>query len=66
MIEYAIEHGWRFEKSGPRAHSYGKLYCPESSREGHIVEVYSTPKTPFLHAKRVRQSVDACPHWSRS
>lgn len=61
-IDYAIRNGWRFVKSGPRAHTYGRLYCPAAQRGGCIVSVYGTPKNPEKHARFVRDEVDGCPH----
>lgn len=46
----------------PVAHIYGELYCPERSRDGHIVRVLSTPRNPENHAKRIRRAVDRCNH----
>lgn len=60
-IEYAESRGWRFEKSGPRAHRYGTLYCPHG-KGGCIEAVHSTPRNPENHARRLRHSVDRCPH----
>ena len=34
-IDYALERGWRLEKSGGRAHSWGTLYCPHGERGGY-------------------------------
>lgn len=30
-ITYAINKGWRIEKAGPRAHVWGRAFCPERS-----------------------------------
>jgi hypothetical protein len=59
-IEYAENHGWRFVKSAPRAHSFGKLYCPQPG--GCIEFVRSTPRNPEAHARDLRRAVDRCPH----
>jgi hypothetical protein len=61
-IEYAISHGWTLQKSGPRAHIWGRLYCPLSTRDGCAKAVYSTPKDPEDHAKDLRRAVDRCRH----
>jgi hypothetical protein len=61
-IEFAESLGWTFEKSGPRAHSFGILYCPQNERGACRIVVYSTPKTPFLHAQRIARAVNKCPH----
>ncbi|HTN74846.1 MAG TPA: hypothetical protein VL096_06350 [Pirellulaceae bacterium] len=61
-VDYAIEHGWRLIKSGPRAHVWGRLLCPHSDRSGCRQPIYSTPKHPQDHAKDIRRTVDSCPH----
>ncbi|MEX0700819.1 MAG: hypothetical protein WD069_01875 [Planctomycetales bacterium] len=61
-IEYALENGWRFVRSGARSHAHGKLYCPAGERGGHIFVVRGTPRTPDLHARRIREAVDDCEH----
>lgn len=61
-IEFAESLGWTFEKSVPRAHSFGILYCPQNERGACRIVVYSTPKTPFLHAQRITRAVNKCPH----
>lgn len=61
-IRYAEEHGMRFDMAGPRAHIYGRLYCPLASREGCRFNVLSTPRDPQGHARRMRRWVDGCPH----
>ena len=61
-IEYALDHGWTLQKSGPRAHVWGRLLCPRRDRTGCIRAVYSTPRSPEDHAKDIRRAVDRCPH----
>ena len=61
-VDYAIARGWRLMKSGPRAHAWGRLYCPAQARDGCILSVYSTPRVPENHARYIRRRVDACPH----
>ena len=60
-IEYAESQGWRFVKSGPRAHAYGVLYCP-FGRGGCKVSVFGTPRSPENHAVYIYTKVDRCPH----
>ncbi len=43
-------------------HDWGFLLCPERGREGHRIGVYSTPKVPENHARRIRKLVNKCPH----
>lgn len=63
-IERAVRHaealGWRVEIS--RGHAWGRLYCPHATRDGCIVSVWSTPKSPGNHARHLRSVVDRCPH----
>ncbi len=61
-VHYAESLGWRFEKSGPRAHAWGRLYWPRSTREGCIIRVWSTPKVHQNHARHIMRDVDLCPH----
>ncbi len=61
-VLYAQRRGWRFVKAGGHAHVWGELYCPLASREGCIVRVYSTPRNPENHAKRIRSELEKCPH----
>lgn len=43
-------------------HAWGRLFCPQSSRDGCSISVWSTPKNPENHARHIRNRVDACPH----
>ena len=60
VVRYAETLGWRVEKS--RNHAWGHLLCPQSTREGCIVSVWSTPRNPESHARNVRSDIDLCPH----
>ena len=64
-VDYALEHGWRLVLAGPRAHIWGKLYCPQHDRAGCDQAVYSTPRVPEWHAEDIRLAVDSCPHYRR-
>ena len=59
-IQYAESLGWRVQMSNQ--HAWGHLFCPQSTREGCIISVWSTPRSPENHARHIRQDVDACPH----
>jgi hypothetical protein len=61
-VDYALERGWRFVPAGPRAHICGTLYCPHAGRDGCFRRVYSTPRVPEDHARKLRHAVDYCPH----
>jgi hypothetical protein len=63
-IEKAIKQaemlGWRVEMSN--GHAWGKLYCPENSRDGCIIHVWSTPRVPENHARQIGRDIDLCTH----
>ncbi len=59
-VSFAESCGWRLEISD--GHAWGRLFCPEVSREGCRVSVWSTPKKPENHAKHIRRAVMLCPH----
>ena len=61
-LQYAEKLGWTVEKSNARAHAWGRLYCPQSTREGCIISIWSTPTVPENHARHIRRQVDLCPH----
>lgn len=61
-VRYALAHGWTLRKAAPRAHAWGRLYCPRHDREGCQHAVYSTPRVPEAHANDIRRAVDGCPH----
>ncbi|NBX29074.1 hypothetical protein EBR04_01260 [bacterium] len=55
--------GWRVEKAtGGQAHVWGRMLCPQATREGCIVFVHSTPRNPQSHARQIQKRVDGCPH----
>lgn len=60
VIDDAMNLGWRLVKCS--GHVWGELYCPESSRDGCIVRIHSTPQNPEQHAKRLRHQIQQCPH----
>jgi hypothetical protein len=59
-LKYAESKGWLVKKSGPRAHAWGVIYCSYGHGECWMA-VYSTPKNPENHARRIRKKVDQCP-----
>jgi hypothetical protein len=58
-VQYAEAHHWSVQKSGPRAHSWGKIMCPRGHSE-HQMWVWSTPKNPHGHARQIMRFVDRC------
>lgn len=61
-VDEALAKGWRLELAGAHAHAWGYLLCPEKSRDGHRISVYSTPRCPEHHAAAIRRAIDACEH----
>ena len=59
-IVYAEALGWRVTLSN--GHAWGHLLCPEQSRAGCMIAIWSTPRAPEKHARQVRKKIDACPH----
>jgi hypothetical protein len=59
-VRYAEQLGWSVTISN--GHAWGRLYCPFSSREGCIISVWSTPRSPDNHARQIRKAVDSCEH----
>ena len=59
-IDQALGLGWRFILGS--GHVFGTLMCPEESRTGCRITVFSTPKNPGNHARWIRRQVEACPH----
>lgn len=62
-VQYAIDLGWTWEISS--GHPWAKLMCPEKSREGCTVFVYSTPRSGENHARHIRREVDICQHFQQ-
>lgn len=59
-VKYAESLGWRVEISN--GHAWGFLLCPERTRAGCLVGVWSTPRNPENHAHQLTRDVDLCPH----
>ena len=64
VIDYAVDKGWRVIETGKSGHAFCRLYCPEQSREGCQLSVWSTPRNEGNHAKQIIRRVDRCPHQS--
>lgn len=63
-IQYAEALGWRVALSN--GHAWGRLLCPQASRGGCIVSVWSAPRVAEHHARQIRNRVDACPDGDHS
>lgn len=59
-VRYAESLGWTVRKSS--GHAWARLYCPHSTRDGCILSVWSTPRSPGNHARHIRSVIDKCPH----
>jgi hypothetical protein len=64
-IYYAKSNGWRCKEAGNSSHAWGRLLCPEFTREGCSVSVWSTPKDADNHKKQIYRRVDMCPHFRK-
>jgi len=64
-LAYAESQGWRVEGLGPRAHGWGKMYCPHNDPgcrcgEFCITVIWGTPRSPENHARQIKRVVDGC------
>lgn len=59
---FAENHDWSYRKVGSSAHAWGRLSCLLKSREGCVMSVWSTPRSPENHAKQIIKNVKKCPH----
>jgi hypothetical protein len=64
-LRYAEQQGWRIELLSPRAHGWGKMYCPHNDPgcrcgEYCVTVVWGTPRRPEDHARQLRRVVDGC------
>lgn len=60
-LKYAENNGWRVVQT-KRGHNWGYMLCPHHQRDGCQQPIYSTPRNPENHAKKLRRAVDDCPH----
>lgn len=64
-LTYAESRGWRIACAGPRAHCWGRMYCPTPDPDCRcgefcITSIWSTPRAPVRHARQIRRVVDGC------
>lgn len=57
-VEAALELGWRLQLS--KGHAWGHLFCPNASRSGCRISVWSTPRNAENHARAIRRLVASC------
>ena len=65
-VDYALSRGWTLKKAGPRAHIWGRLYCPAHVRGGCMISVLCTPRVPEHHAAYIRHEIRRCSHGGAS
>lgn len=62
-IQYAEQWGWYYKASGRASHGWGRVRCPDGSKNRcKDFWIWSTPKSPDMHAKRLRYQVNHYPH----
>lgn len=65
-IKYAEDNGWQVKLSN--GHAWGRIFCPYNDKdcrcgEHCITSIWSTPRNPRDHARKIRKVVDKCsPH----
>jgi hypothetical protein len=60
VVRHAESLGWSVQISN--GHAWGRLFCSHGARQGCIISVWSTPRSPKNHARQIRREVDRCPH----
>ena len=45
-VDYALHHGWRLRKAGPRAHVWGLLFCLRQPGRGAAGRFFPLPEFP--------------------
>ncbi|WZO97855.1 hypothetical protein EP7_004907 [Isosphaeraceae bacterium EP7] len=61
-IEAAVQEaealGWTWQASN--GHAWGRLDCPAKNRDGCSFSVWSTPRNPANHARKIRSDLARC------
>mgnify|MGYP001275823653 CR=1 FL=1 len=57
-LKYAEVQGWAFAKS--HGHAYGRIRCCFRHSDCQMW-IWSTPRNPEGHVRRIRKTVEACP-----
>jgi len=55
-LELARQSGWNLQAGN--GHRFGTVRCGA----GCAVAIWSTPRNPSTHAKRIREALARCPH----
>lgn len=66
-LQYAEAHGWRVLKAGKSGHAFAKMLCPSNDPNccggmHCMTSIWSTPKDPGNHARKLKRIVDGCIH----
>ena len=62
-LKYAEEFNWYIKASN--GHAWGRMFCPNNNincrcGEFCILSIWSTPKNPHNHARKIRKVVANC------
>jgi hypothetical protein len=59
-VRYAEQRGWTVLMSS--GHRWATILCTRRARDGCRHPVYSTPRNPEQHARRLVRLIDKCQH----
>jgi hypothetical protein len=70
-LRFAEAEGWVFRKAKSSSHAFGVMRCPHNTKECRCgiycqFSVWSTPKSPEAHARKIRKVIHRCIHWLES
>ena len=60
-LKYAERMGWKVKKT-KKGHAWGRIFCPGGKRGDCIISIWSTPRIPESHVKRIRKRIKSCEH----
>jgi len=63
VVAYAEALGWQVVKR--TGHCWARLLCPQHDQDGCQISVFSTPKNPGNHARRLQKDIERCGHAHR-
>lgn len=59
-VKLAENLGWSVRISN--GHAWGRLYCPQHTRDGCMIVVWSTPRNGGNHARSMVRKIEMCRH----
>ena len=64
-LKYVESCNWKVEQARGSAHAWGQMYCPRNDKTCRngiycITSIWSTPRNPGNHAKKLKRVVDGC------